>query len=281
MGITIRDRVISRASLLSIAFTAITVTTPFSTGYAQGLAAPAFEAATIRRSDPKKPRPPALNSSAGRFEATNMTLRELLAIAYQLAFDTNQQISGGPAWINSEKFDVLATEDEPTVAELNKLPAEQQGGQYRLMIQELLSDRFKLSIHRETRELMSYTLLVAKGGPKLNPGVLDPKLPANIPQSRIDVRGAGFLAGHNATTRDLAKVLSVQPEIGARTVIDNTKLSGKYDFNLKWTPDSAVAQEVVPGLFTALTEQLGLKLASAKAPVEVIMVDNADLPSEN
>jgi uncharacterized protein (TIGR03435 family) len=287
--ITARNRALSLANLLFIPIIVITVTTPVVAGYAHQVTASTFEVATIRRSDPKKPRPPALKNSPGRFGATNMTLRELLAMAYGLAFDTNQQISGGPAWINSERFDVVATEDEAIVAQLSKLPREQQGSRYRAMIQELLSDRFKLSLHHETRELITYTLLLAKGGPKLQAGVLDPKLPANIPQSRINIMGAGFLEGHNAPTGDLAKVLNQQPEIGGRTVIDNTKLSGKYDFTLKWTPDSAIeahapraeSQEVAPELFTALREQLGLRLASAKASVEVIVVDNADLPSEN
>jgi uncharacterized protein (TIGR03435 family) len=218
-----------------------------------------------------------------------MTLKELIAMAYQLTFDTSQQISGGPAWINSEKFDTVATEDENLLAQLNKLPPEQQGDQNRIMIQKFLSDRFKLSIHRETRELTTYTLLLAKGGPKLKPGVLDPKLPANIPQTRINIMGAGSLAGHNSTTSQLAQVLSVESEIGGRTVIDKTGLTGKYDFTLKWIPDSAMdvhssgaeTQENLPQLFTALQEQLGLRLASAKAPVDVIVVDHADMPSEN
>jgi uncharacterized protein (TIGR03435 family) len=158
------------------------------------------------------------------------------------------------------------------------------------MLQELLSDRFKLSIHREQKELTTYTLLLAKGGSKLKPGVLDPKLPANIPQSRINVRGTGFWEGHNSATALLVKMLSSQSELGGRPVVDKTGLRGTYDFTLKWTPESGAtnaqslrteAQEGLPELFTALQEQLGLRLASAKATVEVHIVDHAEAPSEN
>jgi uncharacterized protein (TIGR03435 family) len=289
MRIKIRYLAILHANLLFIAITVVGMSTVVSASHAQQATPPTFEVATIRRSDPKKPQLPVLKFSQGRFEARSMTLKELIAMAYQLTFDTHQQISGGPAWINSEKFDIVAKEEETILAQLQKLSPEQQGDQYRTMIQELLSDRFKLSIHRETRELSTYTLLLAKGGPKLKSGVIDPKLPANIPQTRIDKRGPGTLMGHNSTTSQLAMVLSVQPEIGGRTVIDKTGLSGKYDFTLKWMPDSAMdahlsgaeTQENLPQLFTALQEQLGLRLASAKAPVDVIIVDNADMPAEN
>jgi uncharacterized protein (TIGR03435 family) len=95
-----------------------------------------------------------------------------------MAFDTREQISGGPAWIDSEKFDIVAKEDKDVMAQLHQLSPGQKGEEYRSMIQALLSDRFKLSSQRETKELTTYTLLLAKGGPKLKPSVLDPKLPA-------------------------------------------------------------------------------------------------------
>lgn len=153
------------------------------------------------------------------------------------------------------------------------------------MIQQLLSDRFALRIHREPRELTVYTLVIAKTGPKLKPGQLQPKLPANVPQSRINHMAPGFLAGHNAPAGLLAKVLSGQPEIGGRSVLDKTELSGNYDFTLKWMPESAMdrpsTQEDVPSLFTALQEQLGLRLRSTKATVDVITIDSVSPPSDN
>jgi uncharacterized protein (TIGR03435 family) len=262
-------------------------TTLAPAGYSQqATTLPTFEVATIRRSDPKKPLPPSIKFVPGRFEASNVTLNDLIA----MAFDTRQQISGGPGWIDSEKFDIVAKEDKNVMAHLNQLGPEQKGEQYRSMIQELLTDRFKLSVRREKKELTTYTLLLAKGGSRLKPGVLDPKLPANIPQARINVRGPGFWEGHNTNTALLVKMLSSQSELGGRLVIDKTGLSGTYDFTLKWTRESAAidsqpsgpeAQETLPQLFTALQEQLGLRLANAKAPVEIIVVEHAELPSEN
>jgi uncharacterized protein (TIGR03435 family) len=210
-------------------------------------------------------------------------------MTYQLPSASSLQISGGPAWIDSDKFDIVATVDDSTFAQLSKLSPEQQGEQHRMMIQQLLSDRFALRIHRERRELTVYTLVIAKGGPKLKSGQLQSNLLPNLPQSRINTMGPGFLAGHNATTALLVKTLSGQPEIGGRTVIDKTGLSEKYDFTLKWMPENAAdarsprteTQEDLPTLFTALQEQLGLRLASAKALLDVIKVDNADMPSEN
>jgi uncharacterized protein (TIGR03435 family) len=97
--------------------------------------------------------------------------------------------------------------------------------------------------------------------------------------------GRGFLEGHNALAWQLAKLLSLQPEIGGRTVLDKTGLTGKYDFTLKWMPESPVngpsTQGDLPSLFTALQEQLGLVLRNAKASVDVITIDSASPPSDN
>jgi uncharacterized protein (TIGR03435 family) len=186
------------AKLLFVAITLVGATTLVSASYAQ-VALPAFEVATIKRSDPNKTLPVATTHvSQSRFEARGITLKELIALAYDLTFDTSQQISRGPGWANSEKFDVVARVDETVGAQLRTLSTERQGEQWRTMIQQLLSDRFALRIHREPRELTVYTLVIAKGGPKLNPGQLQPNLPADIPQTRINHMGPGFLVGHNA-----------------------------------------------------------------------------------
>jgi uncharacterized protein (TIGR03435 family) len=245
----------------------------------------AFEAATIKHSNPNKPQAATIRSSQGRFEANSTTLKELIAIAYDLNFDISQQISGGPGWVNSDKFDVVARADEAALARLRTIPAEQQGEQRRIMIEELLSDRFGLRIHREPKELTVYTLSIANKGPRLKPGQLQANLPANVPQTRINVMGPGFLEGHNAYVWQLAKTLSVQPEVAGRTVVDKTALTDKYDFTLKWMPESPVdrqsTQVDLPSLFTALQDQLGLRLTSAKATVEVVIIDSAKPPSEN
>jgi uncharacterized protein (TIGR03435 family) len=249
---------------------------------------PTFEVATIKPSDPNKVLPPMLQFPLGSFQATGMTLRQFIAMAYQLPFDT-PQIIGGPPWISSERFDVMAKYDDSVAAQISKLPANQQRGPYRTMVEHLLADRFKLRIHRETRELPSYTLVLANSGAKLKLGVIESNLPDNVPQSRIAVPGSGSLAGHNASLEMLTKVLSAQSEIGGRSVVDKTGLSGSYDFTLKWSPDAtngapsaaAEIQKDLPSLFTALQEQLGLRLTSGKSPLEVIVVDSAEPPSEN
>ena len=123
------------------------------------------EVATIKPSSRNKPQPAAIHSSQDRFEASSTTLKELIAIAYDLNFDTSQQISGGPGWVNSDKFDVVAKADEATLARLRTIPPEQQGAQRRSMIQQLLSDRFALRIHREPKELTVYTLATANRCP--------------------------------------------------------------------------------------------------------------------
>jgi uncharacterized protein (TIGR03435 family) len=272
------------AKLLFVAVTLVGATTLVSVSYAQ-VALPTFEVATIKPSNPNNTQHGTGHFSQGKFDARNITLKELIATAYDLGFDTSQQISGGPGWVKFEKFDVVAKVDETILAQLGTLSPERQGEQLRMMIQQLLSDRFALRIHREPKELTVYTLVIAKGGPKLKPGQLQPNLRGSLPQTRIDTRGPGFLVGHNAPATLLARVLSGQPEIGGRSVLDKTGLSGKYDFTLKWMPESTIdgpsTQEDLATLFTALQEQLGLQLRSKKATVDVITIDSVSPPSDN
>lgn len=260
--------------------------------YAQSPTSPSFDVATVKRSNPNDPRPTAIKFSQDSFSATNMTLKHLIAIAYHLTYGADNQVSGGPPWIDSEKFDIHAKEDETVSTQLNTLSAKQQGNEYRVMIQALLVERFKLRVHHETKELPTYMLVVAKNGPKLKPAVLDPHLPANIPRSRINVMGNGFLEGHDSDVTLIVKTLSLQPEIGGRTIVDKTGLNGKYDFTLKWAPDFATdapssqgempsSLDSRPTFFSAVQEQLGLKLVPAKNPIDVIVVDYLDTPSEN
>jgi uncharacterized protein (TIGR03435 family) len=281
-----------RVCLLLTAIAVVASGGVVSHGNAQQTTPPSFEVATVRSSDPQKPLPPSLSFSPDRFDARNMTLQNLIAIAYHLTYGADQQISGGPGWIRSEKFDIAAKEDETVKTQLHKLPPEQQGDENRRMIRDLLAERFGLKVHHETRDLPTYVLLVAKGGPKLRSAVLNPHLPANVPPTRINVMGKGFLEGHDADIALLVQVISSQSEIGGRTVIDKSGLTGKYDFTVKWAPDSTTdtlssraetnsQPESLPSFFTALQEQLGLRLASTKQPVDVVVVDSADKPSEN
>ena len=163
------------------------------------------------------------------------------------------------------------------------------------MVQELLAERFKLKLHHETKELPMYAMTVVKSGVKMTPVAAVPvpadgAAPAKPQGSGIRGMGRGQLQGMNTTPDLLANVLGSQPEIGGRMVLDKTGLTGKYDFMLKWTPDAgmagavdagAVPESSGPSLFTALQEQLGLRLDATKGMVDTIVIDSVEMPSEN
>ena len=259
-------------------------------GGAQTTPPSSFAVATVKAMDEKNPHPPSVQIAGDRFEATGMTLKELIKIAYDLNYGADRQITGGPAWIGSTRFDLEAKEDASLSVELQELSSEQRGDRLRQMLRGLLAERFKLQLHHESAELPIYELVMAKSGSKLMPSVA--QLPSSAddhpakPRSSIRFAGKGRLEGNDADATMLITVLSMQPEIGGRLVVDKTGLKGQYDFTLKWTPDIGAAAEqpasdAGPSLFTALQEELGLRLQSTKAPVDVLVIDHVELPSEN
>jgi uncharacterized protein (TIGR03435 family) len=257
---------------------------------AQTAPPPAFEVATIKPMDAKHPHPPSVSITRDQFEATGMTLKDLIKIACDLNYGADRQVTGGPAWTNSARFDIEAKEDESLAAKLQKLPQEQRGVQLRQMLRDLLTDRFKLQIHHETEDLPVYELVVAKNGPKLTPASNEPivtKLDsATRPRSFIRVASKGVVVANAADPPMIVTILSTLPEIGGRLVVDKTGLTGKYDFTLKWASDSGAeadppTPDAGPALFTALQEELGLRLESKKTPVDMIVIDNAELPASN
>lgn len=227
----------------------------------------------------------------GRFEANAVPVKLLMQVAYDLQ---SFQIVGLPPWADSDRFIVdakaadakipnaapgnpsIMTDDERRVAEA-KLHSR---------LQALLADRFNMKAHRETREMPVYALVVAKGGSKLKP--------AN--ERRGLMGGRGQLTGTGASLDMLVRLLS---NTTGRTVIDRTGLNGAYDFKLQWAPDPGqmeLSGLPVPGappggqdapppdgpsLFTAIQEQLGLRLEASKGPVEVLVVDHVEKPSAN
>ena len=193
--------------------------------------------------------------------------------------------------------------DQATADKLRKLGEPPQAEPVRQhMLQVLLVDRFKLAVHRETKELPIYSLVVAKGGSKLHEAKPGDTYPNGIkgPDGRPVPRGSHFMRmGRGELTAqgigmdDIAHLLTRQT---GRTVVDNTGLKGNYDFTLHWTPDqiaptpngpgsggpdSSTSSESGPSIFTAIQEQLGLKLESQKGPVEILVVDHVERPSEN
>ncbi|MBZ5601510.1 MAG: TIGR03435 family protein [Acidobacteriia bacterium] len=214
---------------------------------------PAFEVASIKPGDASRRHGFPMLAGA-RVVATNVTAKTLIEIAYDVR---KPQVSGGPNWLDSEGFDIEA-----------KSARSLSGPQMRLMLQSLLADRFKLTLHRETREQPVYDLVVAKGGPKLK--AADPKEAGAL---RV---GKGQVTGMKAPMSWLAQFLS--GEALDRLVIDQTGLGGEYDFTLQWTPDASADS---PSIFTAVQEQLGLQLRAEKGPVEVLVVDRLEKPSAN
>jgi uncharacterized protein (TIGR03435 family) len=221
----------------------------------------------------------------GAFSAKGMTLKSLLKEAYGIQDD---QISGASKWVSSQTYDIEAKVDGVDAAALEKLSEDQVKGMFR----SFLRDRFQLKVHWETKELPVLALVVAKGGPKLQqakPGDTYPdgiKGPDGKPAGHAGMLmwGRGRLTGQGIPIGNLVPPLT--QELG-RIVEDKTGLTGNYDIELRWTtddasPDSRSASDSPgPSLFTAMQEQLGLKLESQKAPVQVLLIDHVEQPAPN
>lgn len=232
-----------------------------------------FEVATIKPSNPAAQGK--LMTIKGRQVLTiNTSLSDLISFAYGLHV---RQVVGGPSWMGSDKYDITGQPEGQGMPNQNQM---------REMIRALLEDRFKLTTHRDTRELPAYALVVAPGGPKMTKNDSNPNgLPGLL------FRGLGVLPATNATMGDFAGVM--QLAVLDRPVIDKTGLQGRWDFTLTWTPDetqfagfgvripTSTDPNAPPVLFTAIQEQLGLKLDSVRAPVEVLVIDRVEKPSEN
>jgi uncharacterized protein (TIGR03435 family) len=254
---------------------------------------PAFEVAAIRpsRADGGFEN---YQLSNARFHVENAPLTALIRFAYDIRSD--DQLPKEPAWIAHEKFDIDAKVDDSQVAAMESMLPDRKLGQYRLMVQSLLEDRFKLKVSRSMKELPVYALVVTKGGPKLTPASISPEaVKKRMPTLAGGSRGE--LKAVDVSMALFSEWLSGGLDTGNRVVIDATDLKGSYDFMLNWTPDrvhSAQAEGAGQGqassaqpdsaglsLFTALREQLGLKLEARKAPVEVLVIDHVEHPSPN
>lgn len=210
------------------------------------------------------------------FSVTNVTLKYLIQYAWDVK---GFQISGGPGWMGSDRFTVEAKSDERLDVDFDHSHSENYKAfaeRLHSRIRSLLADRFGLRLHTEERVMPVYELVVAGTGPKLS-------LAADGPEGLTT--GPGLLKGTRVNTKTIARALSDATE---RVVVDRTELTGYYDYALHWTPDVAVGgephaseQASGPSLFTAVQEQLGLKLKPAKGPVEVLVIDHAEKPSAN
>ena len=227
------------------------------------------------------------------YSATNISLKMLIQAAYGIREDL---ISGTPGWAESTRYDIDAKVDGADVEALKKLSPEQR----RLILQPLLADRFKLKVHTETKQLPVFELVVAKGGPKLKEATAGDtyangiKGPDGVGRGGMVRMGRGQLTAQGVPMTSVVNILSQQLH---RTVIDKTGLAGKYDLELNWTPDEGEGMGPPPGggqphgdappegsgpsIFTAIQEQLGLKLQSGKGPVDTLVIDHVEMPTEN
>jgi uncharacterized protein (TIGR03435 family) len=235
---------------------------------------PSFEVATI------KPTGEDLVGAAygmeGRvFSTRNTSFTYLLAYASDMQ---QNQIIGAPAWADTDKFDIKAEPDTPGRPNHQQLNS---------MVQKLLADRFKLTFHREKRNLSAYVLALDGPIPKIAKSDGDP---ANTPS--FSFRGFGKMVVINSTMTDFVHILQVL--VLDRPVVDQTGLIGKYNFTLTWTPDDSqyfrtgmkpvqpsATADTPPDLFTAISQQMGMKLHAAKVPVDVLVIDHVEKPSAN
>ena len=211
----------------------------------------------------------------GRFTATGVSLKMLITQAYDVR---DFQVSGGPGWMTSDRYEINAKAE----GDQERIPPEE----LRPMLQALLEDRFQLKVHRENKEMQVYALVPAKTGSKLKANA-----EGKGPMMRM---GRGQLSGQKVPLDMLARQLAQQ--VG-RPVLNKTGLTGEYDFTLEWTPEPGQgggpfgggpppdapppSDSSGPSLFTALQEQLGLRLESQKGSAEMVVIDRVEKPSPN
>jgi uncharacterized protein (TIGR03435 family) len=231
---------------------------------------PAFEVVSVKENK-SNCNSNSVNTGLGLFTARCNTLLNLLFNAFP-EVKPSVSIPGLPGWATSAHFDVDAKADDATIAALQKLSGQERWKQTELMLQTALADRFKLRTHIDSREGPIYELVIAKGGSRLK-------------NATAGEQPRGYSWGRNSIqvrTGPIASFVFALSDNLSRTVVDKTGLSGNFDIDLKWTPDDQQGMpDAGPALFTAIEEQLGLKLVPSKGPVDTIVVDHVEKPSEN
>jgi uncharacterized protein (TIGR03435 family) len=264
-----------------------------------------FDVASIR------PSPPADNfmypprGTAENFSARMATVESMIGFAYDIPVTIGMSvdpahfflphplnITGAPAWVDSDRYDLTAKAGPETLEAWSKLPKDQQTEELRGMMRALLAERFHLTMRHETRQMPVWALMMAKGGPKFKetagppPDVNDGIDPAKQYDKSKPYRsrwklGPGVIQGQDVTIGNFDGMLGSMREIESRKILDRTGLTGEYDLTLKWASVDDPREADGPSLFTAIQEQLGLKLESTRAPMEVVVVDHIERPSEN
>jgi uncharacterized protein (TIGR03435 family) len=222
----------------------------------------------------------------GKFSGKYIPLLTLIEYAYDVK---DAQVEGLPGWGSAEKYDVDAKMDDEEAAREKSLSYDERERLSKTRVQALLADRFGLKLHHETKDETVLALMVAKGGPKFNEQGVAPTRgdPHSLGGVGLMYSPNGKLVSNRVPLRMFINALSSQPEINGHMLVDRTGLTGNYTFTLQWTPQNlsggAAASSEAPGpsLFTALEEQLGLRLESTKAPVDVLVIDRVEKPSPN
>lgn len=227
------------------------------------------------------------------FKTANVPLDTVIKFAYSLNDGSDNQIIGAPAWLHTSRFDIDTKTDAATTIQLSKLSIPDQLATSRLMARVLLADRFHLKVHHETRPIRVIVLTLANPSSQTDPKITkvpDPFMSARTQHEWFGLSndGQGHVRVHGMPIKTFAEFLGNLPEIGGRMVVDQTGLIGTYDFTLNYTPqrlapadDNAATTPGTTSLFAALSEQLGFKLKSTKAPVDVLVIDRVEQPSPN
>jgi bla regulator protein BlaR1 len=285
-----------RLMLATVACTAIALPVAIGILNAQSPATrPQFEVASVKLDTSGTNNQLFGSHSPGTFNADNYPLLGLIAGAYDLK---PFQIAGAPAWIESSRYDIVAKPSvDPPKRPLTRESMQKDQEEMKLMLQSLLEDRFQLRLHRETKELPVYALTIAKGGLKLQAGNCtnyDPNNPPPRPApgqkppdycGNISAGGRGPTQTLNAFGITVTAFLGVLSDYTDRVAIDKTGFTGTFSAHLVFAAPGASAagdsDGSVPSLFTAIEEQLGLKVESTKGPVKILVIDHVERPSEN
>jgi uncharacterized protein (TIGR03435 family) len=262
-------RIVSVAMLAAVAMWGATTAMAQSASPKPGNMAkdadPGWEAVTVKPSDPND-KFDVMTTRGRHIVIRNKTLEAMLRLAYGVQ---RSQIVGAPEWTRTEHFDIDGVPD---------VEGQPNMKQYQILVQKVLAERFGMKSHHEQREMPVFALEVAKDGPKMDASKGDPNgLPDN---EGMGGNGRQIRKYTNVSMSDLAMMLQFNLD---RPVVDQTGVKGRYDFRMQWTVDEGQATDpdAPPGLFTAIQEQIGLKLESAKAPVDVLVIDQVEKPSPN
>lgn len=261
-----------------------------------------YDVASIKPSKPGIMGYSRVDSWPNSFTTENIPLKSVITSAYGIHFN---QLSGAPPWLDS-RYDIYAKMDPSIADALRKMNRNQVRLARQVMLQRLLAGRFALKIHRETKDVPMYALEIAKNGPRLTPTAFPQSPPSGAtekPQPKNGLSDPGTLVTPGSLVMNGTSMAGLAAQLSGplgRQVVDKTGLTGQYDLTLQWTPDvstpmpesGAIANPAAataatpppnsgPSIFNALREQLGLKLESIKGPVQIIVIDHVEKPSEN